>query len=371
MRVRLVLAALLVCACALAQQSLTLEQLLSFVRSSVKMKMPDKEIATYLAKVKLSEHLDERTIEDLQGEGAGPKTVAALDALANATASLPKAQPKAAPPPPPPTAPPPSSEEQQAIISEIRDEAMNYSKHLPDFICTQVTRKYIAQTGQDDFHPHETVLEHLTYYDQEEHYKVTMVNDHVVDLSHEAVGGASSAGDFGTMMRVTLWPKADALIEFDHWGTLRGNLCYVFSYRITSGNSDYSIEFNRSDRIVVAYKGLIYVDKKTHLILDRETHPILRLTLEAIDIPPSFPVQEASERLDYGYQNLSGHEFLLPLKAQVYMRHSRERSRNDIEFRLYQKYSADAVIQFDTETPAPLPDDQTKEQPAQPKPPPK
>jgi hypothetical protein len=29
-------------------------------------------------------------------------------------------------------------------------------------------------------------------------------------------------------------------------------------------------------------------------------------------------------------------------------------------------YSADATIKFDTEVPAPLPDDQTKEQPAQP-----
>lgn len=367
------MAALLVCACALAQQTLTLEQLLSFVRSSVKMKMPDKEIANYLAKVKLSERLDERTIEDLQGEGAGPKTVAALDALANASASLSKPQPKAAQPPPPPlpTEPPPSSQEQQAIISEIREYARDYSKSLPDFICTQVTRKSIAQTGQDDFHPAGTVLEHLTYFDQQEHYKVTMVNDHVVDLSHEAVGGASSAGDFGSMMKMTLSPEADALIEFDHWGTLRSNPCYVFSYRITSGNSGYTIDYNRTDKIVVAYKGLIYVDRKTHMVLDRETHVILRLTLEAIDIPPSFPVQEASEKLDYGFQALSGHEFLLPLKAQLYMRHNRERNRNDIEFRLYQKYSADAVIQFDTVTPDPLPEDQTKEQQAQPKQPPK
>jgi hypothetical protein len=185
-----------------------------------------------------------------------------------------------------------------------------------------------------------------------------MVNDHAVDLSHEAVGGASSAGDFGTMLKVTLWPKADALIEFDHWATLRGSPCYVFSYRISSGNSDYTILFGRSDRIVVGYRGLIYVDKKTHLIL--------RLTLEATDIPPSFPVQEASEKMDYGYQNLSGNEFLLPLKAQVFMRHDRERNRNDIEFRLYQKYSAEASIKFETDVPAPLPDDQTKEEPTQP-----
>lgn len=359
MRVRLALAALLVCGCALAEQTLTLEQLLSFVRSSVKMKMPDKEVANYLAKVKLSERLDERTVEQLQGEGAGPKTVAALDALATASESLPKAQPKAPPKPAYVPPPPPSSEEQQEIISEMRDYAMNYSRKLPDFICTQVTRKYYAQTGQDDFHQEATVLEHLTYYDQQEHYQVTMVNDKMVEISHDAVGGASSAGDFGTMLKVTLWPRADATIEFDHWCTLRGVPCMAFSYRITSGNSDYSILYGKTDRIVVAYHGLIYVSQKP----PRE---ILRLSLEADDIPAAFPVQQAGEMLDYGFQNLSGQEFLLPLKAQVSMRHGRIRDRNDIEFRMYNKYSADTSIKFDTDVPAPLPDDQTTEQPAQP-----
>ena len=40
--------------------------------------------------------------------------------------------------------PPPSSEEQGAIISEVREYALNYSRNLPDFICTQVTRRYAA-----------------------------------------------------------------------------------------------------------------------------------------------------------------------------------------------------------------------------------
>ncbi len=328
------------------------------------MKMPDKEVAGYLAKVKLSERLDGRVIEELQGEGAGPKTIAALDALANATESLPKPQPKAAVPqntykPPPP----PSSEEQQQIISEMRDYAMNYTKKLPNFICTQVTRKYIAQTGKDDFHPEATVMENLTYFDQQEHYKVMMVNDHYVDLSHEAVGGASSSGDFGSLLRSTLSPKANASIEFDRWGTLRGNTCYVFSYRVTSGNSDWSVAYARSehssDRVIVGYNGLIYVSKK-------EPHEILRISLIADDIPASFPIHEASDQLDYGYQDLSGQPFLLPLKAQVMLRDDRTRSKNDIEFRLYRMYSADAVIKFDTDVPAPLPDDQTTEQPAQP-----
>jgi hypothetical protein len=36
-------------------------------------------------------------------------------------------------------------------------------------------------------------------------------------------------------------------------------------------------------------------------------------------------------------------------------------TRNDEEFRLYRKYSAESEIKFDTETPPPLPEDQTRE----------
>src|SRR5437899_1640435 len=100
MQVRLPVAAALVCVCAFAQQPLNLEQLLAFVRSSIQLKYPDKQIAAYLAHVKLTEQLDERTVEELQGEGAGPKTAAALSDLVAQSATLPKPKPKAPPPPP-------------------------------------------------------------------------------------------------------------------------------------------------------------------------------------------------------------------------------------------------------------------------------
>src|SRR6266536_2279642 len=119
MRVRLAVLAGVLCLCAHAEQALSVGQLLSFIRSSIQMKYPDKQVAIYVAKVKLSERLDEPTVEQLQGEGAGPKTVAALKELAAASASLPKPQPpapKAAPTP----IPPPPPEEQGAIIAEVR-----------------------------------------------------------------------------------------------------------------------------------------------------------------------------------------------------------------------------------------------------------
>ena len=46
------------------------------------MKLTDAEVAKYLKTVKLTEKLDDRTIEDWLALGIGPKTRAALEAAA-------------------------------------------------------------------------------------------------------------------------------------------------------------------------------------------------------------------------------------------------------------------------------------------------
>src|SRR5580698_1848988 len=100
---------------AAGEMSMTVAQLVMFIRSSIELKQPDVKVAEYLRKVKLTDKLDDRTIEDLQSQGAGPKTVAALRELGEASAS----RPVAPPPPPKPVyvpPPPPDSVEQAKII---------------------------------------------------------------------------------------------------------------------------------------------------------------------------------------------------------------------------------------------------------------
>src|SRR4051794_11688410 len=90
-------------------QSLTVSRLTDFIKSSIEQKNPDKDVAGFLAKVKLTEKLDPSTVDDLQAAGAGPRTVAALKTLATQSASLAAPAPKA-PPAAKPTGPPPPSQ---------------------------------------------------------------------------------------------------------------------------------------------------------------------------------------------------------------------------------------------------------------------
>ena len=72
----------------LAQQQLSVDQVVDFVTSSVTQKMADKDVADVLSKSRMKEKLDTRLVQDLQSKGAGPKTVAALLHLAEASATV-------------------------------------------------------------------------------------------------------------------------------------------------------------------------------------------------------------------------------------------------------------------------------------------
>src|SRR6202021_1221531 len=131
---------------AAGEMSLTVEKLKEFIRSAAQMKQPDKQVAETLRHFKMTEKLDDRTIEELQSLGAGPKTVAALKDLGDASSSLPEAAPPA---PKPVVVPlePPDSIEQAKIIDEAREYVLNYTKSLPNFICLQGTRRNVDGGG--------------------------------------------------------------------------------------------------------------------------------------------------------------------------------------------------------------------------------
>jgi hypothetical protein len=360
---RLVVAVFAVALAATAQ-TLSVKQLMSFIQSSVQIKQTDREVAGFLSKAKMNEKLDDRAIEEMESLGIGPKTLAALHALRDQSQALAAAQP-VTPEAKPAPKPPPSSVEQAAIIDDVRQYALNYSKNLPDYICTQVTRRYAAavpggryggRRGDDpSFQLQDTLTIRLSYFEQKEDYKLILVNNTVVQQDYTKLGGTTSSGDFGSMMRQIFERSTEAHFEWDHWGKLRGRLAYVFAYRVAQGRSQWHIDYERREDIITAYRGLVYVDQ--------ETRQVLRVTLEAVDIPPAFPVHQAETTLDYDYQTLGDQEFLLPLKGEVRLASGDVFTKNDNEFRLYHKYSAESAIKFDTETPAPLPDDRTKEQP--------
>lgn len=360
---RLAVSGLLLAAAAFAQQQFTVDKLVQFIASSISQKMNDSEVAKYLGSVRMSQRLDPRVVEELQGKGAGSKTVAALNKLAEMSATLAPPAPKLEAAKPKPI-PPPPYDEQNRILADVRDYALNYSKSLPDFIALQVTHRYgdrnFKSGSEGSWSPLDRVAEKLSYFEQHEKYELISQNDNAMfGKTFENLDGAISRGEFGTVMLDIFDPQSDAEFHWLRWGTLRGQLCHVFSYVIDQPHSRSTIDYNHGEaRATPGYHGLIYVPKGTTTIT--------RITVTQ-DVAPSFPLQDVNQTIDYADTDISGQKFLLPWKSVVMMRHDRMADRNEIEFRGYRKYSADTSIKFDdTDDPATTDDKTNQEQPAQP-----
>jgi hypothetical protein len=277
------------------------------------------------------------------------------------------ALPAAAPPPPKPVyvpPPPPSSIEQKEILAQITDAALNYSSNLPNFICLQVTRRYVAPTGKENFALQDTIAERLSYFEQKEDYKVVSKNGvPVTGMKHEQMGGASSSGEFGSMLREIFSPESNTSFEWERWATLRGKRMYVYTFRVPQETSKYTIYSEAVKRtIIVGYHGLIYAQAKSRTEdANDKPYMVMRLTMSADNIPADFPVQEVDLDLNYDYTDIAGQTFLLPLKSELHSKDGRYLVKNETEFRLYNKFGTSSEIQFDV--PDALPEDQTKEQP--------
>lgn len=357
---RFVLLIALVAPLLVAQMKMTVAQLQEFVRSSIRLRQDDAKVASYLKKVQLSERLEDRAVEELIGEGAGARTMNALRELKAATAGLPSAG--QAPPKPiavAQTLPPPSAEEQREVLRKVSDYALAYDKRLPDFICAQVTRRFYDPTGLEFWNAADTITAKLTYFQNKEEKKVLFVNGKYLDIDYDRLGGATSTGEFGSMLKEVFDPTSHADFVWARWATLRGKRMYVFAYRVARPHSRWKLLYERTVEDTPGYQGLIFVDKATM--------QVMRLSLEAQDIQASFPIQAASSKLDYDYEEINGQAFLLPLRAEIRMRSGKNLIKNEVEFRSFRKFGADTSITF-SDIDVPLPADKFEEKPALPPP---
>ena len=338
-----------------AQMQMNVEQLAEFIRSELALRQHnDRQIAAAVRKIQLTEKLTDKTIIDLQAQGIGEKTAAALKELRDQTANMkppthdatysPATAPDQTAPAGTPTAtlsntavpviPPPSSIRQQQLLDAMREYALNYTQNLPNFMCVEVTRQYVDPNAGDHYRSTGTILARVGYNEGAEHYNVYSVNGKLVnDVSMEGIrkGGAISTGEFGSLMREIFEPHSEVEFGWEKWATLRGRRMAVFNYFVDSGHSKWSISYGGDERdeqrIITAYKGLVYADPNTG--------EITRIKFEAVDIPKTFPVRDTNEILDYDLVEISGQKYVVPLSAKLLMHAGRESAKNEIEFRNY------------------------------------
>lgn len=325
-----------------AAQPATVADVVALVKTGAARKQADGSLARALAKLELADRLENRVVEELESLGAGPKTVQALINLRDRSARMPPPNPQPAFDSPPA----PSAAAQREAVNLAARAAFQYLASLPDFICEEEVNRFEDWGNTGRWREKDLLEIKLTYFDRLENYHLFAVDRRPARVDLDAMGGAHSEGEFGSILTEIFRDGSHARFTWDHWTTLRKHPAHVFRYRVLRENSMYKITYGLSPRALDADSTT--VGEHGNLYVDRDSGQILRVEQIADSIPEDFPVTGASTVLDYDFISVGGRQFLLPLHAEVRLATRGVSIRNEVKFQGYRKFNGESSITFDT-----------------------
>lgn len=258
----------------------------------------------------------------------------------------------------------PSEAEGRDILDRSGIVTLAATDAMPDFIVKQqISRSYArAETNNWIFKDRLTIA--VSYRARAgEEYKLLAVNGLPADVNLHAgqsyadkLGGASSAGEYVTMLS-EIFDK-DSQTEFKMVDTdlLRGRRTIVYEYQVKRPFSKLRLKSNEME-VGAAYHGRVWID--------RENYRVLRF--EQIAEPPAdFSITAASSLIDYDWVTIAERQYLLPSLAEIILTTGKGQQamqdRNDIRFRNYQKFGAEVKI-LDEVDDKELPEDKPENKP--------
>jgi hypothetical protein len=238
----------------------------------------------------------------------------------------------------------PTDAEASALIEKARAGAMSYTASLPDFLCTQMVRRYQDPRGDNRWQRLDVLTVKLAFSDHHEDYKLIAIDGKQTTVDFMETNGPTSKGEFGSLLLFLFHPKMEAEFHWKGWATVHKQRVAVFSYKVDQEHTQFHVSFGRtrggssSNEVLAPYFG--------EVIVNPESGAVLRITQHAV-LPLAFPIRESSATVEYDYAEVGGQRYLLPLHAEVNMAAGRYKTRNDVEFKDYRKFGSEAVISFD------------------------
>ena len=227
----------------------------------------------------------------------------------------------------------------ESPIERARQAAFSFTETLPNYVCQQFTTRYMSNSRPVSWQAQDVVSAEVVYDGGKEDYRNVAINGHPTKKPMSELPGSWSTGEFGTILEDLLSPATQADFRYQHEDTASHRPSYMFNYTVEHANSHWQVTV-ASQTIMPAYKGSIWIDKKTYRVL--------RIEMQAREIPTEFPLDTVESAVDYDFVRLGENEFLLPVHAENLSceRGSLECSRNTLDFRNCHKFTGETNIIF-------------------------
>ncbi len=225
-------------------------------------------------------------------------------------------------------------------IEKAREAALGFTESLPNYVAQQFTARFVSQSHITNWQAQDVISAEVVYEGGRERYRNLAINGKPTKKSMEELPGSWSTGEFGILL-VDLFSRGTAA-EFRYRKESRtsGRDALLYDYTVERENSHWRVQV-ASQTVLPAYRGSVWIDK--------ETSRVLRIEMQARNVPSEFPLDKIETALDYEFVRLADRQFLVPVHSETLscQRGTNVCSRNAIDFRNYHKYSGESNIQFE------------------------
>ena len=226
------------------------------------------------------------------------------------------------------------------VLEKARAMALSFTESLPNYYCKELITRFANTSHKINWQPQDVVSAEVIYEKQRERYRNIAINGKPTKKSMQELPGAWSTGEFGTVLADLFSAGTAADFVSTKEDQAAGRAAVVYEFTVERQNSHWHIHA-ASQSIAPAYSGGVWIDKKTH--------QVLRIEMEAKSLPREFPFDKVESTVDYQYVRLGSEaQFLLPVHAETLMcQHGTNVcSKNVIDFRNYHKYTSESSIIF-------------------------
>jgi predicted transcriptional regulator len=233
----------------------------------------------------------------------------------------------------------PSGDSHLALVEKAREVASRFLEGLPNYVVQESATRYVSETRQPSWNVVDIVSAEVVFEEHKESYRNLQINGKPSKKPPEE-SGAWSTGEFGTILGNLFSPYTDADFKFAQDDTISHRSAAVFGFKVQRVRASWRI-WTTGQYIMPAYRGSVWIDK--------QTGEVLRIEMQAKEIPEAFPEISVETAVDYDSIRLGTPEqFLLPVHSEALScwRGSNDCQRNVIEFRNYHKFTGESNIEF-------------------------
>jgi len=243
---------------------------------------------------------------------------------------------------------PDTSKPTETVIHVTRERVRSLLGALPNFIVRTITRSFVSSSRPPAWNPNGVVTAEVRYRDGGESQHNVQIDgrsqpeplheDDLADRIRES-GKPGSLGEFGSLLSCVFSPYAMANFRFLRTDQIGTHDVLVYSLSIDRRNSCFG---------VLAGSQVAYPTWQGSVSVDNSSRDVIRLEMEAIDIPAEFPYDRAERRIDYGRVKIGSADYQMPVDAYWFgcYRGTYQCWMNRIGFQDYRQFKTDSIIRF-------------------------